>query len=107
MIAVPQRSFFGIPISGPEAAPWATYLFALSIVTVFAFIAKNLTRGRIGRSWMAIRDMDIAAEIIGVPPLAYQADRGLQSAHFILRVWCSVVSGLPWLGRANRSLRDR
>ena len=26
-------------------------------------------RGRIGRSWMAIRDMDIAAEIIGIKPL--------------------------------------
>ncbi len=69
MIAVPQRDFFGITVAGPEAAPWATYLFCLSIVTLFAFIAKNLTRGRIGRSWMAIRDMDIAAEIIGVPPM--------------------------------------
>src|SRR4029077_11460349 len=26
-------------------------------------------RGRVGRSWMAIRDRDIAAEIIGVRPL--------------------------------------
>ena len=32
-------------------------------------MAKNLVRGRIGRSWMAIRDMDIAAEIIGIRPL--------------------------------------
>ena len=31
-------------------------------------VAKNLVRGRIGRSWMAIRDMDIAAEIIGFRP---------------------------------------
>ena len=36
---------------------------------VFALIAKNLVRGRVGRSWMAIRDRDIAAEIIGVRPL--------------------------------------
>jgi branched-chain amino acid transport system permease protein len=42
---------------------------ALAFVTVFALIAKNLVRGRIGRSWMAIRDRDIAAEIIGVRPL--------------------------------------
>ncbi len=69
MIAVGSREFFGIQITGAEAAPWATYLFCLSIVTVFAIVAKNLTRGRLGRSWMAIRDMDIAAEIIGVPPL--------------------------------------
>ena len=32
-------------------------------------MARNLVRGHIGRSWMAIRDMDIAAEIIGVNPL--------------------------------------
>ena len=69
MISIAQRDFFGIQITGAGAEPWATYLFSLSVVTVFAFVAKNLTRGRIGRSWMAIRDMDIAAEIIGVPPL--------------------------------------
>ena len=69
MIAITRREFFGVQITGAGAPPWATYLFCLSVVTVFAFMAKNLTRGRIGRSWMAIRDMDIAAEIIGVPPL--------------------------------------
>ena len=69
MIIAPERFVFGIAITGPNAPPWATYLFCLTIVVVFALIAKNLTRGRIGRSWMAIRDMDIAAEIIGVPPL--------------------------------------
>src|SRR5690606_39790671 len=31
--------------------------------------AMNLVRGQAGRSWMAIRDMDIAAEIIGIRPL--------------------------------------
>ena len=38
-------------------------------MAVFALVAKNLVRGRVGRSWMAIRDRDIAAEIIGVRPL--------------------------------------
>ena len=36
----------------------------------FAFVAKNMVRGRIGRAWMAIRDMDIAAQLIGIRPLA-------------------------------------
>ena len=36
---------------------------------ILAFLARNLTRGSVGRKWMAIRDMDIAAEIIGVNPL--------------------------------------
>ena len=34
-----------------------------------AWAARNMTRGANGRKWMAIRDMDIAAEIIGVNPL--------------------------------------
>src|SRR5207247_559485 len=42
---------------------------AAGVGLVFALLAKNLGRGRVGRSWMAIRDRDIAAEIIGVRPL--------------------------------------
>ncbi|MDE0281587.1 MAG: branched-chain amino acid ABC transporter permease [Gammaproteobacteria bacterium] len=68
-INMPEREVFGFIVSGANAEPWATYLFTLLFVLVFAVIARNLTRGRLGRSWMAIRDMDIAAEIIGVPPL--------------------------------------
>ncbi|MYB34780.1 MAG: branched-chain amino acid ABC transporter permease [Gammaproteobacteria bacterium] len=68
-INAPERLIAGITITGPNAPPWATYLFCLIFVVVLALIAKNLTRGRFGRSWMAIRDMDIAAEIIGVAPL--------------------------------------
>src|SRR5205814_7810926 len=45
------------------------YLFCLALLSVIALAAKNLVRGRIGRMWMAIRDMDIAAEIIGIRPL--------------------------------------
>jgi branched-chain amino acid transport system permease protein len=41
----------------------------LTMVAIFALVAKNLVRGRLGRSWMAIRDRDIAAEIIGIRPL--------------------------------------
>ncbi len=68
-ITAPTRGFLGFEVSGPAAAPAAKYLFCLTILFVLAWVARNLTRGRIGRSWMAIRDMDIAAEIIGVNPL--------------------------------------
>ena len=68
-ITAPPREIFGIEVTGPTAPPWATYLFCLTFVFVFAWMARNLTRGRVGRAWMAIRDMDIAAEIIGVEPL--------------------------------------
>ncbi len=68
-ITAPERSLLGIVITGPNTLPWAKYLFCLTFVTILAFAARNLTRGNLGRSWMAIRDMDIAAEIIGVNPL--------------------------------------
>jgi branched-chain amino acid transport system permease protein len=70
VISAPPRAVFGnIYVTGAEAAPRAKYLFVLSVVLLLALVAKNLVRGRIGRMWMAIRDMDIAAEIIGIRPL--------------------------------------
>ena len=68
-ISAPERSFLGVPITGAQTAPWAAYLFCLVFCVACALIARNLTRGMAGRKWMAIRDMDIAAEIIGVNPL--------------------------------------
>jgi len=68
-ITAPPRTVLGVMVTGPEATAAVRYLTALVIVAVFALAAKNLVRGRVGRSWMAIRDRDIAAEIIGVRPL--------------------------------------
>src|SRR6056297_4233630 len=68
-ISAPERTMLGVPITGAEAPAWATYLFCLSFLFVLGWAAENLTRGAQGRRWMAIRDMDIAAEIIGVNPL--------------------------------------
>ena len=64
-VNAPQLNFFGWNVSSPVDR----YLLALAFVTVFALIAKNLVRGNIGRQWMAIRDMDIAAELMGIRPL--------------------------------------
>jgi branched-chain amino acid transport system permease protein len=70
VISAPPRAVFGrFFVTGAEADPVDKYLFVLTFVAVLAFAAKNLVRGRVGRSWMAIRDMDIAAEIIGIRPL--------------------------------------
>ena len=68
-ITAPPRTVASIMVTGPAATAPVRYLTALAFVAVFALVAKNLVRGRIGRSWMAIRDRDIAAEIIGVRPL--------------------------------------
>ncbi len=68
-ITAPPRTMLGVMVTGPRAIAEVRYLVALALVVVFAIVAKNLVRGRVGRSWMAIRDRDIAAEIIGVRPL--------------------------------------
>jgi branched-chain amino acid transport system permease protein len=69
VLSTPPREVFGVVVTGATAPAYATYLFALTIAVVGAILAKNLVRGRIGRAWMAIRDMDIAAELIGIRPL--------------------------------------
>src|SRR5215831_688549 len=70
VISAPPRAVFGqVYVTGAEAAPRAKYLFVLTVVILLALAAKGLVRGRVGRAWMAIRDMDVAAEIIGIRPL--------------------------------------
>lgn len=64
-VSVGGLNVFGWPIESPVAK----YLFCLGFVAVFALLAKNLVRGHIGREWMAIRDMDVAAEVIGIHPV--------------------------------------
>ena len=69
-IEVPERRGFGdLVLTGPAADPLTRYFVVLAIVIVFTLAVKNLVRGRIGRQWMMIRDMDIAAELMGVRPL--------------------------------------
>jgi branched-chain amino acid transport system permease protein len=82
-ISAPERTIFGIAVTGPATEPWASYLFCLVFVVASAWIARNLTRGTTGRTWMAIRDMDIAAEIIGVNPLRAKLSAFAVSSFFV------------------------
>ncbi len=49
--------------------PAEKYVFLLAVLIVFTVVARNLVRGHIGRAWMAMRDMDVAAEVIGIRPV--------------------------------------
>ncbi|MFQ5993827.1 MAG: branched-chain amino acid ABC transporter permease [Acidiferrobacterales bacterium] len=103
-ITAPPRTFFDIMVTGPEATAPTRYLVALTIVAVFAIVAKNLVRGRIGRSWMAIRDMDIAAEIIGIRPFQTKL-----LAFAISSFYCGVAGAMSlflWLGSAETEAFD-
>jgi branched-chain amino acid transport system permease protein len=88
-ITMPPRSFLGLMITGPTATAPVRYMTALAFVTLFALIAKNLVRSEIGRTWMAIRDMDVAAEIIGIRPLTTKL-----TAFAISSFYCGVAGAL-------------
>jgi branched-chain amino acid transport system permease protein len=64
-VSVSNLSLFGLRIE----SPLEKYLFCLGVLIVFAVLAKNLVRSHIGREWMAIRDMDVAAAVIGIRPV--------------------------------------
>lgn len=64
-VSVPTLQTFGLEFNTPAQK----YLLCLVLVCVFALLAKNLVRGAIGREWMAMRDMDVAAAVIGIRPV--------------------------------------
>jgi branched-chain amino acid transport system permease protein len=64
-VSVSNLQVFGLPIQ----SDLSNYIFCLSVLVVMALLAKNLVRGAIGREWMAIRDMDVAAAVIGIRPI--------------------------------------
>lgn len=98
-IEVPTKTLFGLPVTGPTATPVTRYLIALSIVALLTLLAANLMRGRIGRAWMAVRDMDLAAELIGIR--LYQTKL---LAFAVSSFYCGVAGAMMvflWLGNAE------
>jgi len=64
-VSVANLQVLGLPIE----SPLSKYLFCLTLLVVIALLSKNLVRGAVGREWMAIRDMDVAAAVIGIRPM--------------------------------------
>ena len=91
-------------VSGPHATPEVKYIVTLAVVVVLTLLAKNLVRSATGRAWMAIRDMDIAAEIIGVRPL-----RTKLMAFAISSFYCGVAGAMyvfTYVGNADTEAFD-
>jgi branched-chain amino acid transport system permease protein len=76
---------FGKPLTSPVAM----YLLSLGIVTLLTLVAMNLARGSTGRKWMAVRDMDIAAESMGVSLLKTKLQ-----AFAISSFYCGIAGAL-------------
>jgi branched-chain amino acid transport system permease protein len=97
VISAPPRAVFGdYYLTGTHATAETKYVFLVIFVAVLALTAKNLTRSNIGRSWMAIRDMDIAAEIIGIRPLVAKLSAFAISSFYIGiagALWAFIYTG--------------
>ncbi|MFZ5550500.1 MAG: branched-chain amino acid ABC transporter permease [Pseudomonadota bacterium] len=78
-VSVSGLSLLGWSIDSPADK----YLFCLAIVCVCALMAKNLVRGHIGREWMAMRDMDVAASVIGIRPVYAKLTAFAVSSFFV------------------------
>jgi len=91
-VSVASLSAFGIAIESPQRK----YLFCLVLVCGFALLAKNLVRSHIGREWMAIRDMDVAAAVIGIRPV-YAKLTAFAVSSFIVGV-AGALWGFVYLG---------
>ncbi|HLE38046.1 MAG TPA: branched-chain amino acid ABC transporter permease [Acidimicrobiia bacterium] len=59
---------FGIYLSKPQRL----FFLGLALLLVMGLVAKNLARSRVGRALAAIRDRDIAAEMMGIPLARYK-----------------------------------
>jgi len=69
--------------------PQDKYLLVLGIVVIMALMAKNMVRSTVGRSWMAVRDMDVAAEVIG-----FRIMRTKLTAFAVSSFYCGVAGAL-------------
>ena len=85
VISAQKIIIFGHEFSSPQDK----YLLVLGIVVVLALAAKNLVRGNVGRSWMAVRDMDVAAEVIG-----FRIMRTKLTAFAVSSFYCGVAGAL-------------
>jgi branched-chain amino acid transport system permease protein len=103
-LEAPLRTLFGVPIIGATATPQTRYLVVLTLVIALTWLASNLVHGRIGRMWMAVRDMDIAAELIGIRLL-----RTKLLAFAVSSYYCGVAGALLvflWYGGAEYDVFD-
>jgi len=82
--------------------PTEKYLLVLAIVALLALAAKNMVRSAVGRSWMAVRDMDVAAEVIGIPIM-----RTKLTAFAVSSFYCGVAGALyayAYVARCSRRI---
>jgi branched-chain amino acid transport system permease protein len=85
VVTVQKMQILGYEFNSPASK----YMLVLAIVALLSLLAKNMIRSNVGRSWMAVRDMDMAAEVIGFRPL-----RTKLMAFAVSSFYCGVAGAL-------------
>ncbi|MCF1484055.1 MULTISPECIES: branched-chain amino acid ABC transporter permease [Rhizobium/Agrobacterium group] len=95
-IALPHGlSLFGLDLNNPHGR----YFLTLGSVALLTWLSFNLVRSQTGRNWMAIRDMDTAAAVIGVPTFRAKLQAFAVSS-FILGI-AGALWAFAYLGSAS------
>jgi branched-chain amino acid transport system permease protein len=89
----PGKYADGSPIfaSGPRPYYW----LGLSVIILLVFVSRNLARSRVGRAWIAIREDEDAAELMGVPTFRFKLWA------FAMGASIGGLSGAVWAGSAS------
>ncbi|RYH09059.1 branched-chain amino acid ABC transporter permease [Tropicimonas sp. IMCC6043] len=103
-IQVPNLDMFGLYVAGPQASSMTQYYLVLGITCLLTWICINLTRGTLGRTWKATRDMDIAAELIGIDLMRSKLTAFAVSSYVVGVAGALFV--FMWRGAAEPNLFD-
>ncbi len=103
-IQVHNISMFGVTVAGPNATAVTQYYFVLATVSVVTMLAINITRGRVGRIWKSVRDMDIAAELVGINLMKAKLSAFAVSSYIVGVAGALFV--FLWRGAAEPNLFD-
>lgn len=96
VVALPISHYRVFPFQ--ELTPWGNefwhgtrgrYLVTLTITIALAWACKNMVRSSTGRNWMAVRDMDIAANVIGI-----SVAKTKLMAFFVSTFYCGVAGAM-------------
>ena len=83
----------GTPIFLFDPRPY--YWLALTVIIILVFLIRNMARSRVGRAWVAIREDEDAAEVMGVPVFRFKLWA------FAMGASVGGLSGALWAGQAN------
>lgn len=87
-ISIPPPTIFGFTF----ATPMSSYYLILTVALIMTFAAKNIVRTRLGRNFVAIRDNDLAAEIMGINVFMTKLKA------FFIGCFFAGVAGALWAG---------